>query len=43
MKDISLDDEYGEMYSLKKTRWKKKSTAMTYRDMYNSGGLWDKK
>ena len=43
MKDISLDDEYGEMSSLKKTRWKKKSTAMTYRDMYNSGGLWDKK
>nr|YP_010343501.1 ribosomal protein L22 [Solanum thomasiifolium]UNZ86834.1 ribosomal protein L22 [Solanum thomasiifolium] len=43
MKDISLDDEYGKMYSLKKTRWKKKSTAMTYRDMYNSGGLWDKK
>ena len=43
MKDISLDDEYVEIDSLKKTRWKKKSTAMMYRDMYNSGGLWDKK
>jgi len=43
MKDIYLDDEYVEMYSLKKTRWKKKTTAMPYRDMYNSGGLWDKK
>ncbi|KAK4730104.1 hypothetical protein R3W88_023092 [Solanum pinnatisectum] len=27
MKDISLDDEYGEMSSLKKMSWKKKSTV----------------
>lgn len=39
MKDISLDDEYVEIDSLKKP---KKYTATTYYDMY-SGGIWDKK
>nr|AWI70204.1 ribosomal protein L22 [Apocynum cannabinum] len=43
MKDISLDDKYVEMDSLKKSRWKSKHTAMAYRDMYSSGGIWDKK
>lgn len=43
MKDIFLDDEYVEMYLLKKMRWKKKFIVMLYGDMYNSGGLWDKK
>nr|QXO88783.1 ribosomal protein L22 [Hoya hamiltoniorum] len=42
MKDISLDEKYGEIDSLKKTRCKKKHTA-AYRDMYSSGGIWDKK
>nr|YP_010847338.1 ribosomal protein L22 [Marsdenia tinctoria]WEV91638.1 ribosomal protein L22 [Marsdenia tinctoria] len=42
MKDISLDDKYVEIDSLKKTRCKKKHTAV-YRDMYSSGGIWDKK
>nr|YP_010831281.1 ribosomal protein L22 [Eritrichium thymifolium]WFG49500.1 ribosomal protein L22 [Eritrichium thymifolium] len=43
MKDISLDDEYVEIDSLKKPKWKKKHTATTYYDMYSSGGIWDKK
>nr|YP_010583263.1 50S ribosomal protein L22 [Plumeria obtusa]AWI70361.1 ribosomal protein L22 [Plumeria cubensis]UGS81168.1 50S ribosomal protein L22 [Plumeria jamaicensis]UGS81330.1 50S ribosomal protein L22 [Plumeria filifolia]UGS81411.1 50S ribosomal protein L22 [Plumeria lanata]UGS81920.1 50S ribosomal protein L22 [Plumeria obtusa] len=43
MKDISLDDKYVEIDSLKKPRWKNKHTAMMYRDMYSSGGIWDKK
>nr|AWI73466.1 ribosomal protein L22 [Skytanthus acutus] len=43
MKDLSLDDKYVEIGSLKKPRWKNKHTAMTYRDMYSSGGIWDKK
>nr|AWI71132.1 ribosomal protein L22 [Odontadenia perrottetii] len=43
MKDISLDDKYVEIDSLKKPRWKNKHTAMAYRDMYSSGGIWDKK
>lgn len=43
MKDISLDDEYVEIDSLKKPKWKKKYTAMAYHDMYSSGGIWDKK
>nr|ATL59757.1 ribosomal protein L22 [Jackiopsis ornata] len=44
MKDISLDDEYVEINSLKKPRCKnKKHTAMVYHDMYSSGGVWDKK
>nr|AWI69971.1 ribosomal protein L22 [Macropharynx renteriae] len=43
MKDISLDDKYVEIDSLKKPRWKNKYTAMAYRDMYSSGGIWDKK
>nr|AWI73386.1 ribosomal protein L22 [Plectaneia stenophylla] len=41
MKDISLDDV--EIDSLKKPSWKKKQSAMAYRDMYSSGGIWDKK
>nr|YP_009938841.1 ribosomal protein L22 [Mitreola yangchunensis]QNV47073.1 ribosomal protein L22 [Mitreola yangchunensis] len=40
MKDISLDDEYVEMGSLKKTN---KHTTMAYHDMYSSGGVWGKK
>nr|ATL59915.1 ribosomal protein L22 [Sabicea diversifolia] len=43
MRDISLDDEYVEINSLKKPRWKKKHIAMVYHDMYSSGGVWDKK
>nr|YP_010983017.1 ribosomal protein L22 [Heliotropium longiflorum]WOH22243.1 ribosomal protein L22 [Heliotropium longiflorum] len=44
MKDISLDDEYIEIDSLKKLTWKNKYTAMSYHDMYSSsGGIWDKK
>nr|AWI69894.1 ribosomal protein L22 [Malouetia tamaquarina] len=36
MKDISLDDKYVEIGSLKNPRWKnKKYTAMAYRDMYS--------
>nr|ATL62650.1 ribosomal protein L22 [Mostuea sp. Bremer et al. 5077] len=42
IKDISLDDEYVEIDSLKKPKWKNKHTAMAYNDMY-SGGTWDKK
>nr|AGW04555.1 ribosomal protein L22 [Eustegia minuta] len=42
MKDISLDDKYVKIDSFKKPRWKKKHTA-AYRDMYSSGGIWDKK
>jgi large subunit ribosomal protein L22 len=40
MKDISLDDKYVEIDSLKKPN---KHIAMAYRDMYSSGGIWDKK
>nr|YP_010827235.1 ribosomal protein L22 [Brandisia kwangsiensis]WFD59004.1 ribosomal protein L22 [Brandisia kwangsiensis]WFD59094.1 ribosomal protein L22 [Brandisia kwangsiensis]WFD59184.1 ribosomal protein L22 [Brandisia kwangsiensis]WFD59274.1 ribosomal protein L22 [Brandisia kwangsiensis]WFD59364.1 ribosomal protein L22 [Brandisia kwangsiensis] len=40
VKDISLD-EYEEIYSLKKPRWKK--TTMVYPDVYSSGVVWDKK
>nr|AYC21349.1 ribosomal protein L22 [Aphyllon uniflorum var. occidentale] len=40
MKDISLD-EYEEIYSFEKPRWKK--ITMTYSDVYNSGVVWDKK
>nr|YP_010567739.1 ribosomal protein L22 [Alstonia yunnanensis]UZC54033.1 ribosomal protein L22 [Alstonia yunnanensis] len=43
MKDISLDDKYVEIDSLKKPRWKNKHTAVAYCDMYSSGGIWDKK
>nr|ADD30272.1 ribosomal protein L22 [Ehretia acuminata]QZF76507.1 ribosomal protein L22 [Ehretia dicksonii] len=43
MKDISLDDEYVEIDSLKKHKWKNKYIAMVYRDMDSSGGIWDKK
>nr|YP_010383731.1 ribosomal protein L22 [Trailliaedoxa gracilis]ATL59600.1 ribosomal protein L22 [Trailliaedoxa gracilis]UEQ17686.1 ribosomal protein L22 [Trailliaedoxa gracilis] len=43
MKDISLDNEYIEIKSLKKSRWKNKHTTMVYHDMYSSGGVWDKK
>nr|YP_010592361.1 ribosomal protein L22 [Dischidia nummularia]QXO88981.1 ribosomal protein L22 [Dischidia nummularia]WAB52806.1 ribosomal protein L22 [Dischidia nummularia]WEV91991.1 ribosomal protein L22 [Dischidia nummularia] len=42
MKDISLDEKYVEIDSLKKTRCKKKHTV-AYRDIYSSGGIWDKK
>nr|YP_009640298.1 ribosomal protein L22 [Chionanthus mala-elengi]QBS50743.1 ribosomal protein L22 [Chionanthus mala-elengi] len=33
VKDISLHDEYGQIYSLKKPRWKSKYTTMVYHDM----------
>nr|YP_010892123.1 ribosomal protein L22 [Ludwigia adscendens]WJO89819.1 ribosomal protein L22 [Ludwigia adscendens]WMY92958.1 ribosomal protein L22 [Ludwigia adscendens]WQH58960.1 ribosomal protein L22 [Ludwigia hexapetala]WQH59045.1 ribosomal protein L22 [Ludwigia hexapetala] len=46
LQDTSLV-EYEEQYifSLKKDEWinKNKYKNMTYHDMYNSGGLWDKK
>nr|YP_010280804.1 ribosomal protein L22 [Circaea alpina subsp. micrantha]UKH50099.1 ribosomal protein L22 [Circaea alpina subsp. micrantha] len=44
LQDTSLDEEY--FFSLKKEEeWVKKNKYknMTYHDMYNSGGLWDKK
>nr|YP_009108409.1 ribosomal protein L22 [Aphyllon californicum] len=40
VKDISLD-EYEEIYSFQKPRWKK--TTMVYPDVYSSGVVWDKK
>nr|YP_008578662.1 ribosomal protein L22 [Asclepias syriaca]ADZ52358.1 ribosomal protein L22 [Asclepias syriaca]AGW05176.1 ribosomal protein L22 [Asclepias syriaca] len=43
MDDISLDDKYVEIDSLKKPRWKKRKHTAAYRDMYSSGGIWDKK
>nr|YP_009890163.1 ribosomal protein L22 [Onosma fuyunensis]QKM77473.1 ribosomal protein L22 [Onosma fuyunensis] len=45
MKDISLDDKYVEIDSLKKPKckWKKKYKVTAYYDMYSSGGIWDKK
>nr|QCC71814.1 ribosomal protein L22 [Fraxinus insularis] len=43
VKDISLHDEYAQIYSLKKPRWKNKYTTMVYHDMYSIGGVWDKK
>nr|YP_009633368.1 ribosomal protein L22 [Chionanthus pedunculatus]QBS48275.1 ribosomal protein L22 [Chionanthus pedunculatus]QCC71458.1 ribosomal protein L22 [Chionanthus brachystachys] len=43
VKDISLHDEYGQIYSLKKPRWKNKYTTMVYHDMYSIGGVWDRK
>nr|AWI71435.1 ribosomal protein L22 [Kopsia rosea] len=43
MKDISLNDKNVEIDSLKKPRWKSKHTTTAYRDMYSSGGIWDKK
>nr|YP_010376531.1 ribosomal protein L22 [Fraxinus malacophylla]UDN44135.1 ribosomal protein L22 [Fraxinus malacophylla] len=43
VKDISLHDAYGQIYSLKKPRWKNKYTTMVYHDMYSIGGVWDKK
>nr|AWI70977.1 ribosomal protein L22 [Streptoechites chinensis] len=43
MKDLSLDNKYVEIDSLKKPRWKNKHTAIAYPDMYSSGGIWDKK
>nr|YP_010321317.1 ribosomal protein L22 [Penstemon personatus]YP_010321405.1 ribosomal protein L22 [Penstemon rostriflorus]YP_010321492.1 ribosomal protein L22 [Penstemon cyaneus]AKZ23612.1 ribosomal protein L22 [Penstemon angustifolius]AKZ23613.1 ribosomal protein L22 [Penstemon gracilis]WRW11440.1 ribosomal protein L22 [Penstemon digitalis]UKM30385.1 ribosomal protein L22 [Penstemon personatus]UKM30473.1 ribosomal protein L22 [Penstemon rostriflorus] len=43
VKDISLDDEYRQIDSLKKPRWEKKYTNMVYHDVYSSGGVWDKK
>nr|QXI84905.1 ribosomal protein L22 [Crawfurdia poilanei] len=46
MKDISFDDEYRKVDSLKsvkKMRWKKKHTTIGYHNMYSSEGIWDKK
>nr|QXI89178.1 ribosomal protein L22 [Gentiana aristata] len=46
MKDISFDDEYGKVNSLKsvkKMKWKKKHTTLGYHNIYSSGGIWDKK
>nr|YP_010161428.1 ribosomal protein L22 [Cynanchum chinense]QRZ02967.1 ribosomal protein L22 [Cynanchum chinense] len=42
MEDSSLGEKYVEIDWLKKPRWKKKDTA-AFRDMYNSGVIWDKK
>nr|YP_009670366.1 ribosomal protein L22 [Vochysia acuminata]QCW95685.1 ribosomal protein L22 [Vochysia acuminata] len=44
LKDTSLYKEKNEDFlCLKKIEWKKKYKDMTYHDIYNSGGLWDKK
>nr|YP_009306816.1 ribosomal protein L22 [Davidia involucrata]AOQ76959.1 ribosomal protein L22 [Davidia involucrata]AQU64768.1 50S ribosomal protein L22 [Davidia involucrata]AUF34164.1 ribosomal protein L22 [Davidia involucrata]QOZ40507.1 ribosomal protein L22 [Davidia involucrata] len=45
VKDISLDEYVERDYLewLKKPKWKKKYTDMTYHDMYSSEGVWDKK
>nr|YP_009696199.1 ribosomal protein L22 [Kissenia capensis]QEJ83012.1 ribosomal protein L22 [Kissenia capensis] len=45
VKDISLDEYIERDYLtwLKKPKWKNKYTDMTYRDMYSSEGIWDKK
>nr|QCW93772.1 ribosomal protein L22 [Erismadelphus exsul] len=44
LKDTSLYKEKNEdILCLKKIEWKKKYKDMTYHDIYNSGGLWDKK
>nr|YP_010927733.1 ribosomal protein L22 [Cuphea fruticosa]WKK46672.1 ribosomal protein L22 [Cuphea fruticosa] len=47
LQDTSLYDLYelyeDETFCLKKAEWKKKYNDMTYYNMYNSGGLWDKK
>nr|YP_778529.1 ribosomal protein L22 [Jasminum nudiflorum]Q06R92.1 RecName: Full=Large ribosomal subunit protein uL22c; AltName: Full=50S ribosomal protein L22, chloroplastic [Jasminum nudiflorum]ABG74666.1 ribosomal protein L22 [Jasminum nudiflorum] len=43
VKDISLDDEYEQIYSLKKPRWKNKYTTMIYHDIDSIGRVWDKK
>nr|YP_010144968.1 ribosomal protein L22 [Exacum affine]YP_010144995.1 ribosomal protein L22 [Exacum affine]QQL92373.1 ribosomal protein L22 [Exacum affine]QQL92400.1 ribosomal protein L22 [Exacum affine] len=46
MKDISFEDEYIELDSLKrskKSRWKKKHITMAYHNVCSSGGVWDKK
>nr|YP_010927481.1 ribosomal protein L22 [Cuphea spruceana]WKK46418.1 ribosomal protein L22 [Cuphea spruceana] len=40
-KECELYEE--DTFCLKKTEWKKKYNDMTYHNMYNSGGLWDKK
>nr|QEJ86825.1 ribosomal protein L22 [Nasa triphylla] len=45
VKDISLDEyiERDSLTWLKKPKWKKKYTDMTYHDIYSSEGIWDKK
>nr|YP_010928069.1 ribosomal protein L22 [Pleurophora saccocarpa]WKK47092.1 ribosomal protein L22 [Pleurophora saccocarpa] len=51
LQDTSLydlnEDFYGleedQIFCLKKAEWKNKYNDMTYHNMYNSGGLWDKK
>nr|YP_009972263.1 ribosomal protein L22 [Tripterospermum membranaceum]YP_010431071.1 ribosomal protein L22 [Tripterospermum japonicum]QXI84405.1 ribosomal protein L22 [Tripterospermum championii]QXI84823.1 ribosomal protein L22 [Tripterospermum luteoviride]QNH70757.1 ribosomal protein L22 [Tripterospermum membranaceum]USS60825.1 ribosomal protein L22 [Tripterospermum japonicum] len=46
MKDISFDNEYRKVDSLKsvkKMRRKKKHTTIGYHNMYSSEGIWDKK
>nr|YP_010927985.1 ribosomal protein L22 [Gyrosphragma latipetala]WKK47009.1 ribosomal protein L22 [Gyrosphragma latipetala] len=44
LQDTSLYDLYEEeTFCLKKAEWKNKYNDMTYHNMYNSGGLWDKK
>nr|YP_010928909.1 ribosomal protein L22 [Ginoria nudiflora]WKK47932.1 ribosomal protein L22 [Ginoria nudiflora] len=46
LQDTSYVWEYkyaGDFLALKKAEWKNKYKDMTYHDMYNSGGLWDKK
>jgi hypothetical protein len=45
VKDISLDkyEEVPMVSSLKKPNWKKKYPTVVYDDVYNRGGIWDKK
>nr|YP_009695689.1 ribosomal protein L22 [Caiophora cirsiifolia]QEJ82332.1 ribosomal protein L22 [Caiophora cirsiifolia] len=45
VKDLSLDEyiEIDYLTWLKKPKWKNKYTDMTYRDIYSSEGIWDKK
>nr|QGR23662.1 ribosomal protein L22 [Sonneratia apetala] len=43
LQDTSLYESEEDLFCLKKGEWKNKYKDMTYHDMYNSGGLWDKK
>nr|YP_009992653.1 ribosomal protein L22 [Oenothera curtiflora]QNO33315.1 ribosomal protein L22 [Oenothera curtiflora] len=45
LQDTSFDEFEEDFFSLKKDAWLKKNKYkdMTYHDMYNSEGLWDKK
>nr|YP_009639850.1 ribosomal protein L22 [Lawsonia inermis]QCR99765.1 ribosomal protein L22 [Lawsonia inermis] len=43
LEDTSFYEYEEDFFCLKKAEWKNKYKDMTYHDMYNSGGLWDKK